>query len=98
LPDPFWLIDRRAWGNCEKAGAFFAELFQAAVEIITRMTPKATLIDFQSCGSFHGPFPFRKFSFFLLLFLSLSISNACPENVVPGSPINDDRHSSRAKV
>jgi hypothetical protein len=42
---PGWLIDSgRACGNCEKAGAFLRRLFQAAVEIINKKMPQATLL------------------------------------------------------
>jgi hypothetical protein len=43
-----------------------AGVFQAAVKIIKRISPKATLIDFHSCGRFHGPSPFFLFWFFFL--------------------------------
>jgi hypothetical protein len=51
----------------KKAATFFRRLFQAAVEIIKRISPKASLLDFHGCGSFHRPL----LSFFLVLFLSL---------------------------
>jgi hypothetical protein len=52
--------------NVKKSATFFRRLFQAAVEIIKRISPKAFLFDFHGCGSFHRPLPF-----FLVLFLSL---------------------------
>jgi hypothetical protein len=56
----------RACGNCGKP----SRVFQAAEEIIKKMAPKATLVDFLGCGSFHKrPLPqfflFGSFSFFV---------------------------------
>jgi isopentenyl phosphate kinase len=51
----------------KKSATFFRRLFQAAVEIIKKISPKASLFDFHGCGSFHRP----PLSFFLVLFLSL---------------------------
>ena len=39
----------------KKLQRLFAQLFQAAVEIIKKILPKVTLIDFHGCGSFHKP-------------------------------------------
>jgi hypothetical protein len=39
----------RACGNCGKP----SRVFQAAEEIINKILPKATLLDFLGCGSFH---------------------------------------------
>ena len=44
-------------------------LFQAAVEIIKRKSPKATFSDFQGCGSFHRPL----LSFFFASFFFLCV-------------------------
>jgi len=57
----------------KKLAPFLRRLFQAAVEIIKKKLPKATFLDFHGCGSFHRP-PLPNFSFFLVLFLSLSKS------------------------
>jgi hypothetical protein len=57
-------------GNCEKSrSGFCAGFFQAAVEIIKKKSPKATLIDFHGCGSFHRlPLPHvLSFCFFFFL-------------------------------
>jgi len=51
----------------KKSERFLRRLFQAAVEIIKKISPKASLFDFHGGGSFHRP----PLSFFLLLFLSL---------------------------
>jgi len=56
---------RRACGNCGKAGAVLRRLFQAAVEIIKKIVPQASFVDFHSCGSFH------RFSFLVLFSFSL---------------------------
>jgi hypothetical protein len=73
LPSVFcfrvFVYSRRACGNCGKAERF-SRLFQAAVEIIKKKSPKATFVDFHGCVSFHRH-PLPLVSFFLLLFLSL---------------------------
>jgi hypothetical protein len=43
-----------AVGTVGKPERFLRRLFQAAVEIIKQKSPKATFIDFHSCGSFHS--------------------------------------------
>ena len=60
------LMAAAACGNCGKP----SRVFQAAEEIIKKMVPKATLVDFLGCGSFHKrPLPqfflFGSFSFFV---------------------------------
>ena len=46
---------RRRCGNCGKAGAGFGEGFsKQLVGIIKKILPKASFIDFHSCGSFHS--------------------------------------------
>jgi len=55
---------RRRCGNGGKAGAVFAKAFsKQLVEIIKKKLPKATFIDFHSCGRFHGAF---RHAFFVL--------------------------------
>jgi hypothetical protein len=39
----------------KKSATFFRRLFQAAVEIIKKISPKASSVDFHGCGSFHRP-------------------------------------------
>ena len=41
-----------AGGTVGKPSVFFARLFQAVVEIIKKKSPKASLFDFHSCGSY----------------------------------------------
>jgi hypothetical protein len=66
-------------------------LFQAAVEIIKKMLPKATLIDFLNCGSFHRlPLPNRFFLFAPFSFF-VKKSGSTRQIVAPGSLIDDDR-------
>jgi len=40
----------------EKPARLVRRLFQAAVEIIQKKSPKATLLDFHSCGRFQSVF------------------------------------------
>jgi hypothetical protein len=40
----------------EKPERLVRRLFQATVEIIKKKSPKATLLDFHSCGRFHSVF------------------------------------------
>ena len=49
-----------------KPERFSRRLFQAAVEIIKKKLPKASFVDFHSCGSFHRLFFFFFGSFFFL--------------------------------
>jgi hypothetical protein len=51
----------------EKPERFLRRLFQAAVEIIKKKSPKATFSDFHGCGSFHRPL----LSFFFASFFFL---------------------------
>jgi len=47
-----------------KPERFLRRLFQAGVEIIKKKLPRASFVDFHSCGSFHRPFfLFGSFSF-----------------------------------
>jgi len=54
----------------KKPERFLRRLFQAAVEITKKKSPKASFVDFHGCGSFHRPplplasFFFGSFSFF----------------------------------
>jgi hypothetical protein len=66
------------------------------VEIIKKMVPKATLIDFHNCGSFHR-LPLPKVSFFLLLFLCEKI-RFCPTVVAPGSFIGDEHEHGQLRA
>jgi len=52
----------------KKSERFVRRLFQGAVEIIKKMSPKATASDFHGCGSFHRP----PLSFFFASFFFLS--------------------------
>jgi len=45
-----------AVGTVEKPERFLRRLFQAAVEMIKKKSPKATLIHFHGGGSFHSAF------------------------------------------
>jgi hypothetical protein len=47
-----------------KPERFLRRLFQAAVEIIKKILPQASFVDFHSCGSFHRLFFFFFGSFF----------------------------------
>jgi hypothetical protein len=47
------------------------------VKIVKQILPKATLTDFLRCGRFHGP----PLSFFLVLFLSLSLRSRFVEKI-----------------
>ena len=51
-----------------KPERFLRRLFQAAVEIIKKKLPKASFVDFQSCGSFHRLFSFLVLFSFLMSF------------------------------
>jgi hypothetical protein len=66
----FWLTAAGPLVTVKKPERLLHRLFQAAVEIIKKKMPKATLFDFHGCGSFHRP-PLPQLSFFLVLFLSL---------------------------
>ncbi len=58
---------RRRCGNCGKAGAGFGEGFsKQLVGIIKKILPKASFIDFHSCGSFHSA---SRLWFFVFRFL-----------------------------
>jgi hypothetical protein len=61
----------RACGNCGKP----SRVFQAAEEIIKKILPKATLLDFLGCGSFHKRPPSTVLSFWFFFFL-------CPDTTV----------------
>src|SRR6266478_9403122 len=59
---------RRCCGNCGKAGAGFCEGFsKQLVGIIKKKLPKASFMDFHSCGSFHST-PRLAFLFFAFCF------------------------------
>src|SRR2546426_6585640 len=51
----------------KKSERFVRRLFQAAVEIIKKKSPKASFVDFHGCGSFHK-LPLPQLSFFAFCF------------------------------
>jgi hypothetical protein len=57
----------------EKPERFVRRLFQAAVEIVEKKSPKATFTDFHRCGSFHRLL--LSFFFAPFFFLCASIRN-----------------------
>jgi len=63
----------------KKPKRFLRRLFQATVEIIKRMMPQATLIDFHQVRQFSQACPFRNFLSFWVLFLSLPKANIRPK-------------------
>ncbi len=63
----------------KKPERFVRRLFQAAVEIIKKTSPKASFIDFHGCGSFHK-LPLPQLSFFFASFFFLC---AFDREVVP---------------
>src|SRR5439155_13705701 len=54
----------------KKSERFVRRLFQAAVEIIKKKSPKASFVDFHGCGSFHK-LPLPQLSFFFVSFFFL---------------------------
>jgi hypothetical protein len=56
-----------------KPERFLRRLFQAAVEIIKKKSPKASFVDFHSCGSFHRLFFFFFDSFFFFFLNEFSL-------------------------
>jgi len=65
----------------KKSERFVRRLFQAAVEIINKKSPKASFIDFHGCGSFHKlPLP-PAFFLFWFFFLSLCLHREVVENI-----------------
>ena len=74
----------------KKSKRFVRRLFQAAVEIIKKKSPKASFVDFHGCGSFHQ-LPLPQISFFLLLFLSLLPTGISRPGTHPGISELEDR-------
>jgi len=58
----------------EKPERFLRRLFQAAVEIIKKKSPKATFFDFHGCSSFHR-LPFLSFLLLFSFFVKNPISS-----------------------
>jgi hypothetical protein len=74
----FPLVDDPPLGLCvtvKKPERFVRGFFKQVWKSFKKMLPKATLIDFHICGSFHRP-PLPNVSFFLLLSLSLQKSGS----------------------
>jgi hypothetical protein len=69
----------------KKPERFLRRLFQAAVEIIKKKSPKATFVDFHTRGSFN------RLSFFFGPFFFLCESRR--KNFAPASFIGHDRRS-----
>ena len=71
----------------KKSERFVRRLFQAAVEIIKKRSPKASFVDFHRCGSFHK-LPLPQLSFFFASF-SFFVERAVSSRRLDGPPAWD---------